>query len=273
MDTIVLQSYRTADVPAWMRACMESVRAWARHHGWGHAFMDDAFFALAPDWARRRCRGNPYALADICRLVWLRDMLAAGYGRAIWADADMLVFAPGRLVIPRGIGHGFARELFMRVDQDGASTPVPGINNALMVFERGEPMLRHYLDACYRTLRRLPPGPVPRTALGPALLDRLGQRHRLTALDGVGLFSLALMQDLARGDGAHAREYLRHSPTAPAAANLCHFLRDATPPEDRPLFDLIYASAVDRLVQARDLRAASAHGGGGMAGASPPHPP
>lgn len=273
MDTIVLQSYRTVDVPAWMRACLESVRGWARHHGWEHAFMDDAFFALAPGWARQRCRGNPYALADICRLIWLQDKLAAGHARAIWADADMLVFAPERLAIREGIGHGFARELFLRVNRDGTTTPVPGINNALMVFERDDAMLRHYLDACYQALRRLPPGPVPRTALGPALLDRLAQGHHLTTLDGIGLFSLALMQDVAHGDGAHAREYLRHSPTPPAAANLCHFLRDATPVADRPRFDLIYAGAVDRLLRTRDLRAASEPAGGDASCTAQPNRP
>lgn len=248
MKTIVLQSYRKSDVPAWMTACMASVRRWAQSRGWAYEFMDDAFFALAPAWARERCTGNPYAVTDICRLVWQKQMLDQGWERAVWADADVLVFAPDTLDIPIGRGHGFARELFLQVAADGRAVPIHGVNNALMAFERGDHMLAAYLEACYARLRALAPGPVPRTALGPAILAELATQHDLRLIEGVGLFTLAMMQDLAGGGGTHAREYLRLSATAPAAANLCHFLRNATRTTDRPQFDAIYNRAVELLL-------------------------
>ncbi len=230
---------------------MASVRAWAQGLGWEYEFMDDAFFALAPAWVRERCAGNLYAVTDICRLAWLRNKLAEGYARAIWADADMLVFDPRNLAVPAGIGHGFARELFLQLNADATTTPARGINNALMVFERGDPLLETYLDTCLAHLRALPPGPVPRTALGPAMLGQMARNGKLNAIEGIGLFSLAIMQDIAGGNGALGREYLRLSTAPPAAANLCHFLRDATAPEDRALFDRIYESAVDKLLESR----------------------
>ena len=251
IDTIVLQSYRTRDVPAWMATCMASVRGWARQMGWDYEFMDDAFFSLAPEWVHKRCAANLYAVTDVCRLIWLQKKLAQGHTRVIWVDADVLVFDPHNLTVPTGIGQGFARELFLKLDADGTTIPVLGINNALMAFERGDPSLQTYLDACLARLQALPPGPVPRTALGPAMLAELSAKHDLNTIERIGLFSLAIMQDIAGGNGALGREYLRFLAAPPAAANLCHFLRDATAPADRPLFDAIYDKAVERLVASR----------------------
>lgn len=257
MHTVVLQSFRTRDVPPWLAACLRSVQAWARQSGWAHRFLDDAFFGLAPAWARERCAGNLYALTDLCRLVWAERELAAGAERVVWADADLLVFDPARLQWPVGIGHGFARELFLPVDAAGGiGAPQHGINNALMVFERGDPVLADYRQACEATLAALPPGPPPRTALGPALLTRLGRERPLQAIEGVGLFTLAQMQAIAQPEPDEAArellaQTLRHSLTAPAAANLCHFLRNATPPARRAGFDALYGQAVQRLLDSR----------------------
>ena len=117
-----------------------------------------------------------------------------------------------------------------------------------MSFERDDPMLDTYLDACLALLRTLPPGPVRRTALGPAILSDLAARHALRRIEGVGLFSLAVMQDIAHGGGALVSDYLRLSKVRPAAANLCHFLRDATVPAQRPRFDAVYDIAVQKLL-------------------------
>ena len=249
MKTIVLQSFRTRDVPSWISTCMASVRRWADGCGWEYEFMDDAFFLLAPEWARVRCENNLYAVTDICRLVWARKRLDDGYQRVVWADADVLVFAPQALVIAAGSGHGFARELFLRVDGHGRTAPKRGVNNALMAFEGGDPVLNAYLQSCYDCLRALPPGPVPRTALGPELLTRLAASRGLRTIEGVGMFSLALMQSIAQGGGPITREYLRLSTTPPVAANLCHFLRNAIRPDLRARFDQTYEAAVRRLAE------------------------
>ena len=145
-------------------------------------------------------------------------------------------------------GYAFAHELFLHVDDAGKTTPIEGLNNALMVFERGQTMLDSYLEACLARLRALPPGPVPRTALGPELLKELARAAPLATLDGVGLFTLAIMQQIAAGGGPLVQECMRRSRGPLRAANLCHFLRNATPVESRGRFDAMYGRAVKRLL-------------------------
>lgn len=249
MKTVVLQSFRTFDVPTWISSSMATVRQWAEMNGWSYEFMDDTFFGFAPAWVRTRCAANKYAVTDICRLEWAQRKLAEGYQRVVWADADMLVFVPGELRLADGSGHGFARELFLHVGENDVTTPIHGINNALMFFETGDPVLAAYLEECYACLRTLPDGPVPRTALGPALLLRFAGTRPLRAIERVGLFSQAIMESIAAGGGPLANEYLRQSRLPPAAANLCHFLRNATAPQHRPVFDRLYDLALQRLIQ------------------------
>jgi hypothetical protein len=227
---------------------MQTVRAWADGNGWDYAFMDDQFFALAPDGVRERCGTNLYAVTDVCRLIWIKRALAGGYDRVIWADADLLVFAPQILTIDSPTGAAFADEVFLRVEPNGGTSVVTGLNNALMVFEPEQDVLDSYLEACLQRLRSLPPGPVPRTALGPVLLDELDKRAPLDRIFGVGLFTLALMRDIAAGGAALIEQYRRVSPAPVAAANLCHFLRNGTPPADRHHFDRLYGLAVARLL-------------------------
>ena len=249
MKTIVLQSFRQHDVPWWLGRCMNSVAEWAKQAGWQYQFQGDAFFDLAPEWVHKRCTGNIYALTDVCRLQWLLEQLDAGYERVIWADADVLIFAPEQLDITSVNNHAFAHELFVHLESNGDITPVAGINNALMIFERSQTILDRYLKLSLSSLQNQPPGPVPRTALGPALLKELNTKDNpLKTINGVGLFTLAIMQELASSPGPLIRELILNSPKPPGAANLCHFLRNATPPFQRPYFDEIYNQAVSQLI-------------------------
>ncbi len=54
-DTVVFQSFRTRDVPAWITRCMETARAWAALRGFDYQFLDDRFFDRIPD----RYRAGP----------------------------------------------------------------------------------------------------------------------------------------------------------------------------------------------------------------------
>lgn len=58
-----------------------------------------------------------------------------------------------------------------------------------------------------------------------------------------------IMREIAIDGGRLTREYLRHCTTFPAAANLCHFMRNATPPRRRAAFDQLYDHAVVRLLE------------------------
>ena len=146
---------------------MKTVRDWAQAEGFDYEYIDDDLFELAPEWARQQCSANVYALTDICRLQWLRDKLDSGYERAVWADADVLVFAPDRISISTRHGYGFAHELFLRVLPNGGTSPDYGMNNALMVFHQDQEVLVTYLEECFLTLRNLPEGPGPAAGRSP----------------------------------------------------------------------------------------------------------
>lgn len=245
----VLQSFRTSDVPSWITRCMDSVRHWALSQGWDYLVLDDRFLDLPPGWVRQRCGRNLYAVTDVARLIWARDMLSGDYERVIWADADVLVFDLDGLA--RHVGavqeHGFARELFLRVSGH-RTEPQWGLNNALMVFDRNDPVLSDYLRICLERLEGYRNGEVPRTAMGPALLQQLDDTRHIHRIEGVGLFTPAMLEPFAAGRDALMRLYLSHCAVPPAAANLCHFMRNAATASRRPAFDRMYAAAIERLM-------------------------
>lgn len=249
LNTIVLQSFRRHDVPEWLALCMDSVQKWSKMRGWMYRFLDDRFFELAPAIARERCAGNIYALTDICRLRWMQQELDAGWKRVVWVDADVVVFAPDLLDVATRSGHAFAHEVFLSLRENGGFDVLDGCNNALMVFDsRGREMLDRYLASCLARLAGLPAGSVPRTALGPSLLKEWRDKGELELIDNVGLFTYAIMKQVAEGTGRLPAECARRARGRLAAANLCHFLRNATPPEQRPAFDELYLKAVTTLL-------------------------
>lgn len=246
----VLQSFRTVDVPSWITCCMDSVRQWAMSQGWDYLVLDDRFLDLPPGWVRERCGSNLYAVTDVARLIWAQDVLSGDYQRVIWVDADVLVFDSGGLArhVDAVHEHGFARELFLRV-AGNRTDPQWGLNNAVMVFDRHAPVLADYLQMCLARLEGCRDGEVPRTAMGPTLLQQLDAAGHLHRIEAVGLFTPAMLEPFAAGRDALMRKYLSHCPVPPAAANLCHFMRNATVASQRPAFDRMYAAAIERLMQ------------------------
>jgi hypothetical protein len=84
--------------------------------------------------------------------------------------------------------------------------------------------------------------------MGPTLLQQLDAAGPLHRIEGVGLFTPALLEPFAAGRDALMRKYLSHCPVPPTAANLCHFMRNATAASRRPAFDRMYALAIERMM-------------------------
>lgn len=186
--TLVAQSYRTHDVPAWIATCLDSVRAWARQQHYSYHFVGDKFFSYAPDWVITRCASQIFPVTDITRLYLLKEMRAAGADRVIWADADVLVFDPANFLVETRSGYAFSHEVMIVVLPDQRiHVSKPSINNSVMVFERETPMLDFYLLASEEILRHLPAGEVPRTIIGPAFLMNLANAMPVERLSNVGL--------------------------------------------------------------------------------------
>lgn len=252
MKTIVLQSYRTHDIPGWIATCLRSVADWARQSGFDHALIGDEFFDYAPAWARERCGTQIFPVTDLARLYLIRDYLGRGYDRAIWLDADVIVFAPHLLKVDTASGYAFSHEVMLGEAPDGSMRlSAPSINNAAMVFEAGNPMLEFYRFAAEAVLRHALPGEIERTAVGPRFLVALNGAMPIERLTSVGLFTPKLMADIAQGGHTLCAIYARHFGFPMGAANLCHFKRHSANDAGRQQLDRIFEQAIGQLLATR----------------------
>jgi hypothetical protein len=221
MKTVVYQSFRTSNVPAWITECMRTAREWAESRGFDYRFADDSFLELAPAWYREKCGPEICPVTDLARLVMARQLLDSGYDRTVWLDADILVFAPERMNVDVP-GFGFGLETWTRVDAHGLLQFVRRVNNSVAVFTRGQPQLDFFIDAAQRLASSLPS--VSRVAISTDFLSGLGKLLPLPLVGNVGIFSPVLMRDIASGEERILPTYAAQLPRPLAAANLCNSL-------------------------------------------------
>ena len=109
-DVIVYQSYRDEDVPPWIETCLASVRAWSEANAWDYRMFHDEALDLVPDWFRRKAEGRLPVVSDLARLLLARDLLATGYRRVVWVDADVLLFDGAAVVWNNAASAAFGGE-------------------------------------------------------------------------------------------------------------------------------------------------------------------
>jgi len=207
---VVLQSFRSFDVPEWVRLCHSSVRKLSEERGWTYRWAGDEFFNWAPDWARSACGPDIWRLSDICRLEWMSAELEHGADIAIWVDIDMLIFDPKSIALDLSNDYGFSHELYF--DQNALKH---GINNALMFFRQNSQMLNIYKDACLTRLAQ--GGTQARTELGPDLLRNLKIKPN-HIIHGCGILNANMMNAMLRRPSRGLPPFL----TPPiGAVNLC----------------------------------------------------
>jgi hypothetical protein len=224
VKTIVYQSFRTSDVPPWVEPCLRSVREWAAARGFEYRFFDDSFFDFCPEWYRQRVERNILLMSDLARLVAARRLLDEGFERAIWVDADLLIFAPSALDLQTDEKFAFNTELWVNREQ-GKFVGRWRVNNAVCTFDRGNHFLDFYIDACERIVRQAQAGPIDRLSVGTKFLTALHQLAPLPLMRCVGTFNPILMEHLARGQLEPLRAYRQHLGHPIGAANLCGSFR------------------------------------------------
>jgi hypothetical protein len=226
-DTIVIQTFRDHDRPAWIQRCLDSVRKWAESHGHDYALAGDEFYDLCgPDYLARGDK-NPRAITNLARLVATRQRLDAGYRQVIWMDADTFVFDPKRLAFDfsaksLGVGYAFGREVWLWRDPTaGPQVSGPMAHNAATYFTDAAVdldmligLIRH-IDA-HRQI-------VSNYQVGVKLLRGLQYSLMFPTFSHVAIFSPELLQALAdEGDGEDAmRLYGQTYRYRACAANLC----------------------------------------------------
>ena len=221
-DTIVIQSH-APDPPAWLQACLGSVADWAAGAGFAHRVAGDDLLDRVPADLRAKSHGRTQVVADLARLDWIAELLAAGWARVIWLDADVLLFAPDRLTAALALpasGYLFGREVWVQPDRKGRPRARRNLHNAVLAFAPGNPVLDFYRHAAARVLGRHDGPPVPQL-IGPKLLTSLDNTIGLDATWAVGMASPLVVRDLAAGGGPALSCLQAAAPEPPAALNLC----------------------------------------------------
>lgn len=220
MKTMVLQSYRAGPLPAWLTTCLASVRDWAALRGYEYRFVDDRFFDRLPDWFLPLAGPAKTIWADYARVLWAQEVLAQGYQRFIWADADLLIFDAANLHIDNVSAYSFCHEVWPLAAETGKPQRIEHrINNSLCMFSQGNPFIAFYLHAMERILRR--GGVLEHDALGTRFLTHLGMVMPMPVCFTVGLFNPRIMRAVADQDAALLSHYVNASKAPLAAANLC----------------------------------------------------
>ncbi|OAM87613.1 hypothetical protein OH491_21595 [Termitidicoccus mucosus] len=252
MPTVIYQSFRTDGVPPWIAACMDSVRRWAGQKGYDYRFYDDTFFDRVPDDIRPQASAHKCVLSDYARLAVARELLGEGYDRAIWIDADALVFDPVRFDLAQTTGYAFCREIWIHSVVFGRPQFKLTVNNSVSLFCRDQRLIDFYLDCAHRTLLRSPsPGPL---VIGTDFLEGLRRVVDFPLITNVGILGPDLARAYLRDDPRFLRPYLAYQTSTIAAANICLSKTAATSSGASALPSLTHDDAlrlVDRLLSDR----------------------
>ena len=220
--TLVVQSHTSPLPSAWYERCIGSVRGWADTKGYDYRWLGDELFDEIPGPLRATIRHRPVVASDLARLIVLENALAAGYARAVWVDADVLVLDPAGLELPEA-GALFGREVWVQQSDAGRLKVYRKVHNAFMAFSAGNPVLPFYRWSAERILRRYDTAAEPMVAqlIGPKLLTLLHNAIGFEVLEAAGVLSPLVVRDLLDGGGRALERFLAGSEVQPLAVNLC----------------------------------------------------
>jgi hypothetical protein len=216
--TLVIQSHRDPLPYDWIAQCLQSVRHWCGLHGFDYRFLGDELFEPLSAELRQKTRKQPVIASDLARLYQIHRALEQGYQCVIWCDADILVFAPQRL-IPLDAPYALGREVWIQHDQQQKLKCYRKVHNAFLMFRRGNAFLDFYLNSAERLLH-LNRGGMPAQFIGPKLLTALDNIVQCPVQENAGMLSPLVIGDIYQGQGLALDRFIQQSPMPIAAANL-----------------------------------------------------
>ena len=250
MKTIIFQSFRTENVSPWLDRCRETVRGWAAAIGADYEFIDDSLFDSVPGWYFETAKNSLTVVTDLARLVVARKYLAAGYERAVWVDADMVVFAPEHLLLPDDWPFVFCHEVWVHLDGGKTMVFTPKTNNALCAFSASDTQfLDHYIDACEIVIRGCEQ-PLQGAEVGTAWLTAMQRIMKFPVLRNIAALSPLLMQEIAQGGDRLTAHFVTRAGGVMGAANLCASFNGRTT-DGVILSDAVFDRVIDRLLATR----------------------
>jgi hypothetical protein len=219
MKTLVVQSFRSSDIPAWIGRCLASVRAWARSHDYDYLLTDDSAFELCGKEYLAQVGANMRSITNLCRLELIRRAHAQGYQRAVWLDADVFVFDPDAFSIDGVRRYAFARETWLEPRSGQRWRAFSAVNNCTFVCLRGEPDLEFLIHATrhiarHRTIKS-------NYQVGGDLIKGLRNSLAFEMLDNVAMLSNFAVLALVAGNTTLLQAQARFHGTPVHAANLC----------------------------------------------------
>ncbi|MGK7912548.1 MAG: hypothetical protein AB4050_13885 [Synechococcus sp.] len=217
--TIVYQSFRTDNVPDWIHICMDSVKHWSEINGFDYLFVGDELFEYSPDWYRQRVQNQIHLVSDLSRVVLAKELFSKGYDRAIWIDADVLVFSPQDFQLPKQEGYAFCRELWLHPVSNNQLGYTQKVNNSVMLLSKETSLTEFYIHACHEIVKQ--DRNLSHTSVGTKFLTVLNSQFPIDKIKAVGLFSPILTQAIVSDFTGVVRSYMNRFKYNMYAANLC----------------------------------------------------
>jgi len=246
LRTIVVQSFRTHDVPEWIGRCVASVQKWTASEHFEYRMMGDELFNLVPDWYRAKAGRHVTVVTDLARLVLIRRFLDEGFGRVIWIDADVIVFDPSALKINLDCSYAYCREIWVKRNSRAGLITAHKVNNSACLFLNDSAALAHldeYIDTCKSMIVRLTKVR-DHTEVGTKFLTSLNRERPLHFIPGFGLLSPTILRAVLDCDRGVLSEFVQLQGDTIGAANLCNFLRGS----EAGVTDEMFSAVIDRLV-------------------------
>jgi hypothetical protein len=217
--TLVVQSFRRTDVPAWIERCLDSVRRWTAQRGFDHAFYGDEFYDLCGADYLARVGGNPRSITNLARLEITRIKLAEGYDQVIWFDADVFVFDPDRLIMQTDAGYAFSREAWVTKAPNGtAQLAYTSLHNAAFIFTQRQTDLELFIHIIRHIVMTRTIG--SNYQVGVRLISGLAYSLDIPAITCVGMFSPDVVDAIADNRRGFMRAFARFHGHKVQAANL-----------------------------------------------------
>ncbi len=220
MQALVIQSHGDS-VADWIGSCTASVRRWAELQGYGYRFLGDELFDGLPDAYVRKVAARKPILADLGRLLRMQEALDEGFEAVVWADADLLIWAPERLgpvVVEDAL---FGRECWVQPDRRGRLKVHRSLHNAFCGFARGSVVLPFLTRATSNIIASAAAERISPQMVGPKLVTALHSIAGFEVTDAVGALSPSVIEDLLGGGGLALDRLRSECGNVLAGANLC----------------------------------------------------
>lgn len=233
---------------------MGLTKQWATSRGYDYQFLGDEILETVPSWYRQRAGPWMAVNTDLARIQRARLLLNSGYERAVWIDADVLIFDPQNFSIDNDRLYTLCKELWLRPSAKGIACRRQ-INNCVSIYKQGNPFMDFYEHACRRLMRNPKVG-LGHGTVGTVFLTKLNAAMPLPVLPNVANFSPHLVADIANGKGPYLKLHRQLFGSPIQAANLCFSKVDQPIPDHRlsngtSLDEMTANKAIERLLQTK----------------------